>query len=154
MKKLLFIISLVMAVLISLNACNHDFDDDNEDENEMEFSEHGDDESHNQGQDCMSCHTTGGVEDELFTVAGSLFKGNQNVSFNSATVVIKNSTGDELTEIEVDAKGNFYTNKNIDFTEDIFTEVRYQNDTLVMISKISHGSCNTCHYDGDKVVLN
>jgi Regulator of chromosome condensation (RCC1) repeat len=111
--------------------------------------------SHNAGQDCMSCHKTGGTGRGVFTVAGTVYRGGGGAQ-TAATVNIypQGSTTAQAT-MTVDGLGNFWT------TQTVAALVPAAGQTLVqgvravvvptggtsaaMLGVISNGSCNACH---------
>ena len=116
-----------------------------EDEYEIVISDYGDDDSHNKGMDCMTCHIPGKGAEGNFSVAGSIY----NTSIYQNTDVILSTEADAQGEIvaivKVDALGNFYTTQTIDFGQGLYTTVRSGNRDLNMQGKISSGNCNSCH---------
>ena len=116
--------------------------------NETKISYNNSTESHKAGQDCMTCHKSGGSGEGWFTVAGTVYdeskeqvKPNVIVKLYSGT----NGTGDLVATIEVDGKGNFYTTEKINFDNGLYTLVESNTDIQHMTSSITAGSCNSCH---------
>ncbi len=106
--------------------------------------------SHNGGNNCMQCHTTGeeGEIAGVFTVAGTVYNSNYNY-FPNALVKLyteQNANGTLVATIEVDKLGNFYTTQNIDFGTGLFPVVYGPTgNKYAMGSKITHGACGSCH---------
>ena len=69
--------------------------------------------SHNAGQDCMSCHKTGGTGRGVFTVAGTVYRSGGGAQ-TAATVMIypQGSTTAQAT-MTVDGLGNFWTTQTV-----------------------------------------
>lgn len=118
-------------------------------ENETKISRNNETESHNNGQNCMNCHKSGGPGEGRFNVAGSVYdslftspKANGYIKLYTAA----NGGGTLKYTIEVDAKGNFYTTESIDFGSGLWPSVegasgnkRYMSDVVIT------GACNSCH---------
>ena len=111
---------------------------------ERDFSTHGDDESHNYGDNCMNCHYNGYNAEGSYTLAGSI-EGSTSVSFielyrdpsNLSTLVDR---------VEVDGKGNFYTTEPIDYSDGLYAAIRNNSGARnFMSTKIYNGQCNLCH---------
>jgi hypothetical protein len=120
-----------------------------ENENETKISQNYSDESHNFGQNCMSCHVSGGSGEGWFTVAGSLFDYMQTNPYSNGSVkftTLPNGTGLPVKTIEVDSKGNFYTTEEMDFGNGLFVGVFGRNgEEKFMNAKITDGACINCH---------
>jgi len=135
------ILSLAIVAIVAIHSC-----EDNE--NETKISSYNSTESHNAGQNCMSCHTSGGSGEGWFTVAGTIYDSTKAVTYPNATVGLytgPEGTGSLIMEIEVDGLGNFYTTESIDFGTGLYTLVEGSLVTKHMNSKLSTGQCSTCH---------
>ncbi len=134
--KATFILSIIAAGLIIISSC------EKEGENETKISTATSDDSHNNGQDCMSCHKQGGDGEGWFTAAGSVYNTTGgSVYFYSGI----NGTGELKKEVEIDKKGNFYTTENFEVSG-LYPQVISSNgDTLYMSQSLTGGSCNSCH---------
>ncbi len=112
-------------------------------------SQHNDDESHKNGQDCMRCHKSGGDGEGWFVAAGSVYNSTKQTPYPNATVKLyteANGTGTLVGSIEVDGKGNFYTTENIDFGNGLFVAViGTDGKSKTMNTQITTGACNSCH---------
>ena len=107
----------------------------------------GSNNSHNVGQNCMNCHNGSG-EAPLWKVAGTVY--NQALTATNPNATVKLYTGPDGTgtlkyTISVDAKGNFYTSSNIDFSGGLYPSVVGSTTTSYMSSSITNGACNSCH---------
>lgn len=105
-------------------------------------------ESHNNGMNCMSCHTSGGSGKGCFSVAGSVYA--SDLSTTQADVKIQlytgvNGTGDLKYTIEGDAKGNFHSTDDILY-DGLFPTITHTNGNMKhMPSALTSGKCNSCH---------
>lgn len=129
-------------ILTTLQSCTED------EYGSIQNSTTGSNESHNAGRDCMSCHKPGGGEAPAWKVAGTVY--NEALTAVNPNSTIKLYTGPDGTgtlkyTIQVDRKGNFYTNSTIDFTEGLYPAVTGATATNYMSSSITSGSCNSCH---------
>lgn len=105
-------------------------------------------ESHNTGQNCMSCHTSGGSGHGVFTVAGSVYDNSKEFVLPNASIRLYtevNGTGNLVTTLQSDKKGNFYTTETIDFGTGLYVLVEGKTATKHMISSLTTGACNSCH---------
>ena len=97
----------------------------------------------------MSCHVSGGGGEGWFTVAGTLYDNTQANPYPNGIVKLTtepNGNGSIVKTIEVDSKGNFYTTEPIDFGSSLYVGVFGTNgEQKFMVSKITTGSCNSCH---------
>jgi hypothetical protein len=130
-------------LLISMQSCS------TEDEyGSIENSTIGSSESHNAGQNCMNCHKPGADEAPVFKVAGTIY--NEALTATNSNATVKLYTGPDGTgtlkyTLQVDAKGNFYTTENVDFTGGLYPSVTGSTSTSSMSSSITTGACNSCH---------
>lgn len=112
------------------------------------ISAYGKTKSHNAGDDCLDCHTKGGEGKGRFNAAGTVYEADLISPFPNTTVHVwsePEATGDSITVIEVDGKGNFYTTEAIDWTGGRFLTVTSDTDTMHMTLPTTLGSCNGCH---------
>ena len=118
---------------------------------EKQISSYNSSESHNQGADCMACHTKGGsgAEEGRFYVAGTVYDTSKVALYPNTTIELYtgvNGTGDLVTTIEVDNKANFYTNKKVKFKNGLFPTVIGAGGIKKHMSfSVTTGSCNSCH---------
>lgn len=142
MYKTLTSIGLLSAIVISsmVFSCKHG--------SETKISSHGDDESHNAGENCMSCHKIGGKGEGWFETAGTVYTDDYSSIYPNATVYLytgPEGTGEQKYRIEVDALGNFYTTENIEFGSGLYPAVESANGIEYMESTTVSGACNGCH---------
>jgi hypothetical protein len=124
-------------------------------------SEHGSDESHNFGQNCMSCHNQGGNEavreGGWWTVAGSVANDETDQPLTDGYVELwsqPNRRGTLYYTLEIDAKGNFYSEKIIDFNGKCFPTVvnRATGGFESMEDPYYSGGCNRCHGSAESLI--
>lgn len=147
MNKSVLMIGMILVLQIATNSgCNHAKDGACAEDN---ISEHNEDDSHNMGQNCMSCHTIGGEGEGCFKAAGTVYNENQNSTVQNTTVRLysgANGSGNIVATIYGDELGNFYTTDEIDFAGGLYPAVsRNGNLFQFMDSKIYNGACNSCH---------
>ena len=114
----------------------------------------GDDESHNFGLDCMSCHnikpSEAYREGGWWRIAGSVANEDGSGPFTNATIELwsePDRSGVLYYTLQVDAKGNFYTEKIVDYNGTCFPAV-VNNETgeYESMNQAYHaGGCNSCH---------
>ena len=143
-----FKVFTAIAFLIILNSCSSPYESlDDEDSGGMS-STAGSNRSHNVGRDCMSCHKPGGGEAPIWRVAGTVY--NEAGTAPNSNAAVKLYTGPDAIgklkyTLQVDAKGNFYTGGNIDFSGGLYPSALGNTSTYSMSSPITTGSCNSCH---------
>ena len=122
----------------------YEYDDDEE-------SRHFSTESHNMGQACMQCHDGSDREAPRFTVAGTVYKaGGQETAPNGYVTLYSeaNAQGKMVLRLEVDAYGNFYTVRPIDWSNGLYPVVEgATGGRSVMSISTTQGNCNSCHTD-------
>ncbi|NDP27131.1 MAG: hypothetical protein GZ087_06865 [Flavobacterium sp.] len=104
--------------------------------------------SHNAGQNCMNCHKPGGGEAPQWKVAGTVYNDALTATNPQATVKLytgPDGTGTLIATLPVDAKGNFYTTNNVNFSAGLYPLVAGATATNSMSSSITTGACNSCH---------
>jgi len=143
---MIFLLSiLVLSVLVS---CEKD-DDNGNGENKDMSSRNNETESHNAGQNCMSCHKSGSSGEGWFTAAGTVYNSAGNAFYPNATIKLytgANGTGTLVKTIEVDGKGNFYTTADVNYGAGLYVTVTGTSGNVSkMGSSITTGACNSCH---------
>ena len=119
-----------------------------EDENETKISTYNDDESHNAGTNCMTCHTQGGEGEGWFEVAGTVYDSARINTYPNATVKFysgPNGTGTLHYTLQVDARGNFYTTEDMKAPGGLYVAVQGDHQTNYMQSILPSRNCNSCH---------
>jgi hypothetical protein len=142
MKKVSFNI-LIGALMVSVI-----FQSCEENENETKISSYDSTESHNMGKNCMECHKIGGSVEGWFTVAGTVYDDAKMSIFPNATISLTtgpNGTGNLVSSLEVDKKGNFYTTEPVDFGNGLYATVEGNSGINHMNVKVQSGQCNSCH---------
>ncbi|HSH20763.1 MAG TPA: hypothetical protein VLA03_09935 [Draconibacterium sp.] len=146
-RKVIFLLSfLLFGFFISC-------DKEDEGENKDMTSRYNKTESHNAGENCMSCHKSGGPGEGWFTAGGTVYNAAKTAVYPNATVKLytgPNETGTLVKTIEVDGKGNFYTTADINFANGLYVTVTgagagATGNTNKMASSITTGQCNSCH---------
>ena len=143
-KKILIWIIMIVGILILLPSCESDENEGNEEK----VSSYNETESHKMGQNCMSCHKSGGEGEGWFNLAGTVYEGDRSTTYPNTTVKIydePNGVGSLISTIEVDGLGNFYTTNNIDFGNGLYVSVSGDTETIYMIGPVTSGQCNSCH---------
>lgn len=153
-SKILLIASLFFSLQVAFTSCSKDEDgttENNEpggDTSGAKTSTFSSNESHNVGLNCMSCHTTGGPGEGLFTVAGTVYD-QAGAVMPKATIKLyseANGAGTEVASVEVDTKGNFYTTATVDFGKGLYPAViGTSGKAKYMVSSVTSGQCNDCH---------
>lgn len=108
----------------------------------------GDDDSHNQGQNCMQCHKNGGEGEGCFVVAGTVYDSLQTSTVQSGLIEFytePNGGGQKMKTIEIDSKGNFFTTDQFTF-EGLYPVVTSPTgNKQYMGTTLTSGQCNSCH---------
>jgi cytochrome c553 len=114
-------------------------------------SKSGDDESHNSGKDCGSCHNKNGSEavreGGWWTVSGTVYASGSSVQRN-ATIELwekPNKQGKLIKRLVTDDKGNFYTNQFLNLTNGAYPVIIVGSNSKQMNVAFTGGSCNSCH---------
>lgn len=117
--------------------------------NEKKVSTFSSDDSHNNGQNCMTCHVSNGGGEGWFTAAGSVYKQDLTSPNPGCTVNLysePNGGGSIKATLQVDKVGNFYTTENIEWGSGLYPAIKNGVGTeKFMSSKITTGACQSCH---------
>ena len=106
--------------------------------------------SHNRGDDCASCHTSGQQGRGCFSVCGSAYKNDKKTPMQNAVMVLfsKDDNGNITgvsKEIPIDKSGNFYTTETTSFAGK-YPAIISNGDTSMMGGALTNNaSCNKCH---------
>jgi hypothetical protein len=142
------------AGLLMLTSCEKE----GEGENETVISYNRNTESHNEGQNCMSCHRQGGEGEGWFNVAGTIYTEAGNTTNPNGLVELytgPGGTGTLAYRIEVDARGNFYTTEDIQFGSGLYPVAVGSGAKKYMSDPVTSGQCSSCHGDStDKIRTN
>ena len=144
-NKLLTWLTIVLSITFLLVSCENEDDDDGD---EKMVSKYNEMESHKMGQNCMTCHKSGGEGEGWFNLAGTVYDSEKTLTYPNTTVKLydtPNGGGSLIGTIEVDGLGNFYTTDNIDFENGLYVSVTGDNTTEHMINPVITGQCNSCH---------
>jgi len=135
---------MFMGVMMVIQSCESDDDD----EYEKMVSKYNLMESHKMGQNCISCHKSGGEGEGWFNLAGTVYDSQTSSTYPNATLKLYNApngAGSLVGTIEVDGLGNFYTTNDIDFGSGLYVSVSGETSTKYMVSPVTSGQCNSCH---------
>ncbi|MBU0529502.1 hypothetical protein KKF86_07080 [bacterium] len=135
--------SLLLIITIIVFGC-----DINKNISDIVISTYGSTKSHNVGKDCMACHINGGEAGFGFTIAGSVYDSNLNIPYPNVLITLFSDieiSDTPIEVIEVDGKGNFYSNIPIDWQNGLFASVSSDTEIRNMNAPIFDGSCNSCH---------
>ena len=125
-----------------------------EDDDDDLVSRFGDDESHRSGQDCQQCHREGGSGEGVVTVAGTVYRAAGGTPLPGALVEIRDAEGAAVVvELQVDARGNFYTTRAVNWGEGRTIVVRDEQNSATKPFLLDVGDCNRCHDSGQRIVL-
>ncbi len=141
-KNTAIVLLLVSSLsLIVVTSCNK--------ENETKISSHNSNESHKAGENCLSCHRSGGEGEGHFIVAGTVYDSLGTTIKPNGTIRLysqPNGGGSLLSTIEVDAKGNFYTTESVDLSNGIYSSATGTSGSAHFMTDINtNGACNSCH---------
>ena len=132
---------LIPFVLLLVIGCSEDKPISN-------ISKSNEDQSHNMGQNCMTCHKDNGSGKGIFIVAGTVYTSDFSATNPNATIYLtsqENGNGEVLATIEVDKKGNFFTTEQIILTNAFPYITNSNNESIYMSTAASTGQCNSCH---------
>lgn len=112
--------------------------------------------SHNAGQDCLTCHRTGGsgASKGVFTVAGTINKPSGGAQVGATVRLYVHNTNTVVKSLVTDGSGNFYTTDSISafiprtgqqFADGADVEVTAGGTIRTMPGVITSGACNGCH---------
>jgi mono/diheme cytochrome c family protein len=112
--------------------------------------------SHNAGQNCLSCHRTGGsgAAKGVFTVAGTIYRSDGTAQTNATVNVYLDNPRTLQAALPTDGLGNFFTTQAVSalvpapgmqFAVGARTEVSTSAGVRSMPGIITNGSCNACH---------
>jgi cytochrome c553 len=142
MKFKLITLFVFMVLLTTMQSCTEDG------YGSVKNSTSGSNASHNAGRNCMDCHKPGGGEAPQWKVAGTVYNDALTATNPNATVKLftgPDGTGTLVATLQVDAKGNFYTTNNVNFSAGLYPSVAGATATNSMSSSITTGACNSCH---------
>ncbi|MFC2176688.1 hypothetical protein ACFLR1_06965 [Bacteroidota bacterium] len=115
---------------------------------ETNISQVGDDDSHNNGVNCMSCHKDGGEGEGCFTLAGSVYQKQSTTPLQNVTLKLHTQSmgGGELKfTLRGDAIGNFFTTDDVAYAGLYPSLTGLSGTPHYMLGSIKTGSCNSCH---------
>ena len=144
MKRAMVILCGVCAGFLMLTSCEKE----GEGENETVISSNGNSESHNMGENCMSCHQKGGEGEGWFTVAGTIYNELNNATVPNGLVELytgPNGTGTLAYTLEVDGRGNFYSTEKVNFGGGLYPATVGTQSKRYMSDAVTNGQCSSCH---------
>jgi hypothetical protein len=148
----LIIAAMLSTVLLLGTSCSKE----NESSGETKISATNGNKSHNAGENCMTCHVSGGQGEGQFVAAGTVYNSTgQSVQPNAIITLTtgENGTGTVRATLYGDAKGNFYTTAAIDFSGGLYPSVKSTTGTTsYMSSTITQAACNGCHTSGNRIL--
>jgi hypothetical protein len=153
MHRHTFALALILSTALTLGACGgggggSGGSDGGGDTGEYGISHSGSTRSHNAGENCMSCHKTGGTGDGVFSVAGTVYNGSSPAASGTVYLYADKAQTMLITTLEVDAYGNFYTIDTVAELTDSgagIAGVYAKVNGSTMPGVVSNGSCNECH---------
>jgi hypothetical protein len=141
--SILTVLFFVVGISVSLPSCKKDGDC-----SVSNISSNGSDDSHNFGQNCLTCHKSGGEGKGCFNAAGSVYNTALSAHLSSGTVKFytqPNGGGTLKYTVAIDSKGNFYTTESNTYTG-LYPAITGPNGTTnYMSTTIGSGACNSCH---------
>lgn len=147
MKMRYFRILVLFFLSVFVVSCSH-YEEINANITE---SASGDDESHNAGQNCATCHNSSGHEAVReagwWTVAGTVFTTAGKAQKNAIIELWEkpNKQGKLVKRLVVDDLGNFYTNQILPLSGGVYPSITVGSNSLSMTQAFVGGSCNSCH---------
>jgi hypothetical protein len=154
MKHTSYLIFFILSsCLLYFSSCKKD-----QGGSESKTSVSGGTESHDVGEACMRCHNTGGSNKYWWVVAGTVYM-SDSISLNPNGMVYfytgSTGSGNLITSIPVDGKGNFYTTNSLAFGNGIYPAVKSLSGQIrFMSSAITQGDCNSCHKVSNRIIVN
>lgn len=111
-------------------------------------------ESHNAGQNCMRCHNKGEFSEAVlgggwWNIAGTAYQASGNTA-QSGSVELwtgPQRTGKLAYRLSIDALGNFYTAKVVNFYGGVYPVLVNEDGSIAksMPEPTTTGACNSCH---------
>ena len=144
LKQIIILATFITGLSVAVSCTK-----DNESSGGTKISQAGGNESHNMGQNCMNCHKSGGEGDGIFKVAGTVYNSLLTATYSNAVIklyTLANGGGTLRATINGDAKGNFYTTENVDFTGGLYPAILGSTGNIkYMLEPINTGACASCH---------
>jgi len=153
---------LLAAMVTTLYGCGGDDNSENSGGTPLVESSFGATNSHNEGDNCLKagCHSepsSGGKPQ--FTLAGTVYAAvASNTTLPDVEIELLEN-GNLIKTIEVNGRGNFYTNTNIAWGNNTSVRVRIDANTtssamMTSLTSSSDGGCNNmngCHTIGQRI---
>ncbi len=111
--------------------------------------------SHNNGQNCIDCHTYGGKGEGCFNVAGSMFNSSDKTPMVSGYISLyteANGKGILKSKINVDQSGNFYSS-DIGEVSGLYASITGpKGEVRYMSQPLKTGACTSCHGNSTAII--
>lgn len=150
MRTTAFASSFLLLLIAAIPACKHGKCQGGG------YSAEGDDESHNAGADCMSCHHPDGEGEGCWTIGGTVYDSAGSEPSAAARFQLFTKPlgqGSMVLQLHSDALGNIYSSDEVLFGNGLFPAVINANgDTAFMTGAIHDGACNRCHGQSTEVI--
>ncbi len=147
MKKIQWFLALALMVYV-FASCTRDEEEENGGCGVSNVSAANTSRSHNQGQNCLSCHRSEGSGKGCFTAAGTVYKTDGSIQPNTIIRLYTqpNGQGELRATINGDNLGNFFTTNTINYSGGLYPAVQSASGEIAyMPSSITSGACNSCH---------
>lgn len=137
---------MALPAALGLSACG--------DDGGGSFSSNDSSRSHRHGEDCARCHRPGGDGDGVFTISGSTFRSDGETAATGGVIEILSPTDHGvLARIEVDRRGNFYTDADIDLASGVLAVfLTAGNAEVTKPTAVTSGACSSCHGRSTEVI--
>ena len=111
--------------------------------------------SHNNGQNCIDCHTYGGNGEGCFNVAGSMFNSSDKTPMVSGYISLYSEAygkGTLKAKINVDQSGNFYSS-DIGEVSGLYASITGpKGEVRHMSQPLTTGACTSCHGNSTEII--
>lgn len=111
--------------------------------------------SHNNGQNCIECHTYGGKGEGCFNVAGSMYNSIDKTPMKSGYINLHteaNGKGTLKAKINVDQSGNFYSSDIGDISGLYVSITGTKGEVSYMSQPLTTGACTSCHGNSTAII--
>jgi hypothetical protein len=111
--------------------------------------------SHNNGQNCIDCHTYGGKGEGCFNVAGSMYNSSDKTPMVSGYISLYTEASGKGTlkaKINVDQSGNFYSS-DIGEVSGLYASITGpKGEVRHMSQPLTTGACTSCHGNSTAII--
>lgn len=109
--------------------------------------------SHQNGNQCVTCHTFQGVGPGCFTIGGSVYQANKVDPYTAGEIrlhTLPNGQGELKGTYYIDGKGNFYSTAKIEWNQTLYVSMYDANGNAKHMQGVTNdGNCNRCHGAAD-----